>query len=707
MGEHQHLLRAWRARLLAMLVTLEVPVCLFTLPLCLFPRPVPGYLVGWTVFVGFCLCSVALNRQGKIRSACLLFLLGQISACAVSLFSVPSEYILTNYLIDVLFACNIMQSGFLLGRRVPYGVAGICVALIALHTLYRLDMLVQVTGLRAEAQALWTLFPMLVLTKIAYLTQIQAKYIEETVSRADVLTQEQEHFTLRAGDLLEMNAELISVHTRLETRNGELEAVQKELEERNLQLLRVQAELEAQYRAQEERARQLEALATIDGMTGLANHRAFHEELQRQAARAQRHQTPLSLVLFDVDHFKKYNDAFGHPAGDEVLRTVGTLLKSTVREGDFPARYGGEEFAVILHDQDAQAAQVVAERIRAAIEQHTFAHRAITISAGVAEYCASEPIDVLIQRADVGLYESKSAGRNRVTCISRTEERVAGSQDHWYADFEAKTKPSSEAENAERTADAPEIDLPALRNTLEEQETAWSCSTYGGLTGLLQEPVEPTLAALLDILERRNVEMPGHSERLARYALTLAQELSRYYESQRASRPLLPYLTPGDLKALAFGALLHDIGKISISEAILRKAGKLTEDEWRQIRRHPLVGARLVAGYASLEAALPVVRYHHERWDGSGYPQGLVGEAIPLTARIFAVCDTFEVMTTDQSYRKRLDYLTARQEIERGSGTQFDPDVVAAFLALPEEVWQLREIPSCPSHSAVSLSHAA
>jgi diguanylate cyclase (GGDEF)-like protein len=422
-------------------------------------------------------------------------------------------------------------------------------------------------------------------------------------------------------------------------------------------------------------------------MTGLANHRSFQEEWQRQIARAERYRSPLSLLLFDVDHFKKYNDAFGHPAGDEVLRTVGRLLRTITREGDYPARYGGEEFAVILPDQDAETAQTVGERIREVIVSHTFAHREITISVGVAQHIASEAAGATIQRADVALYESKAAGRNRVTYLPTEGEcPIALQVGSWAVDQEA-------GQDSDRT-DAPAFEVvqtteeapPARRQTPFETLRLLSWQ-FGGLEGMLQDPLEPTLAALLDILDRRNGEPTGHAERVTRYTIRLAQELSTLYEERRDERPLLPYLTPFDFKTLAYGALLHDLGKMGIPEATLRKSGDLTEAEWRQIRRHPLVGASLLKGYPTLEAALPIVRYHHECWDGSGYPQGLKGETIPLSARIFALCDTFENLTTDKSYRKRFDFAAACQEIRNRAGTQFDPDAVTAFLRIPSEEW--------------------
>jgi HD-GYP domain-containing protein (c-di-GMP phosphodiesterase class II) len=230
----------------------------------------------------------------------------------------------------------------------------------------------------------------------------------------------------------------------------------------------------------------------------------------------------------------------------------------------------------------------------------------------------------------------------------------------------------------------------------------------GGLEGLLQEPTAQILSALLDVLDKRGVEPRGHSERVARYALRLSNTIAARYDAQRQTRPLLPRLTPGDLVDLAFGALLHDIGNVGIPDAILRKTGKLTENEWRQIRRHPLAGAELLADCPMLSRALPVVRFHHERWDGTGYPQGLSGEAIPLSARIFAVCDALDSLTTDRPYRARMDFASACAEIARAARTQFDPDVVEAFLRIPESEWQrLSDAPLSAESASDSLSHAA
>lgn len=164
----------------------------------------------------------------------------------------------------------------------------------------------------------------------------------------------------------------------------------------------------------------LEELATTDGLTGLKNHRAFQERFLYEIGRGVRYYTPLSLLLLDVDHFKLYNDTYGHPAGDQVLKTLAQIISETLRDTDFVARYGGEEFAVLLPGTDGVTAFVAAERIRMAVANHDFPHRRVTLSIGVA--ALEHPMDApeqLLHRADAALYISKSEGRNRTTCFGQ------------------------------------------------------------------------------------------------------------------------------------------------------------------------------------------------------------------------------------------------------------------------------------------------
>ena len=176
------------------------------------------------------------------------------------------------------------------------------------------------------------------------------------------------------------------------------------------------------------------------------------------------------------------------------------------------------------------------------------------------------------------------------------------------------------------------------------------------------------LQALVTALKDRDTETFDHSERVVGFSLRLGRELS---------------LDRVQMEALGLGALLHDIGKIRIPDAILNKPGKLNADEWARMRNHPLYGQQILSGIEFLAGARRVVAQHHEKWDGTGYPWGLSGKEIDLTARIFAVADAFDAMTSDRVYRPGSSYEVAAAELSSGAGNQFDPDVVAAFHRVP------------------------
>lgn len=183
-----------------------------------------------------------------------------------------------------------------------------------------------------------------------------------------------------------------------------------------------------------------------------------------------------------------------------------------------------------------------------------------------------------------------------------------------------------------------------------------------------------TLKALVQALESRDLETHGHSERVVTFSLRLAHELGMDKDA---------------LRNLELGALLHDIGKIGVPDAILRKPAALNEEEWNKMKLHPQHGQKILRNIDFLENAAHLVAQHHEKWDGSGYPYGLRGEDIDLSARIFAVVDAFDAMISDRVYRRGRSYQDALEELERCAGTQFDPLVVEAFKVIPKEDWEI------------------
>ncbi|TML25833.1 MAG: HD-GYP domain-containing protein [Actinobacteria bacterium] len=334
--------------------------------------------------------------------------------------------------------------------------------------------------------------------------------------------------------------------------------------------------------------------------------------------RARRGGHRLTLLLGDLDHFKRVNDRLGHAAGDRVLAHVGRILGTGKRQIDYAARTGGEEFAIILPETGEREAYVVAERLRSAVEAE-FGRGLVplTFSFGIAghpEHGASA--EALLDAADRALYAAKELGRNRSVIFS-AEISTLG---------------------------------PA------------GAAAYAREVGL------ESLLALAEGLDLRDAGTGDHSRTVGRYCELLARELE---------------LGPARVERVRLAGVLHDVGKIGLSDALLRKPGPLDEREWEEMRRHPEIGARIL-GSDDLEDIRPWVLAHHERWDGRGYPAGARGEEIPLEAQIVAVADAFEAMTSDRTYRPALGREASLQELRRGAGSQFDPAMVRAFVAVVE-----------------------
>jgi diguanylate cyclase (GGDEF)-like protein len=358
--------------------------------------------------------------------------------------------------------------------------------------------------------------------------------------------------------------------------------------------------------------------AMTDELTGLLNRRGFHDLFETELERARRSGQPLSLIVGDLDHFKALNDRFGHAAGDRALEQLALILNTAKRRIDAAARIGGEEFAVVLPDSDHHAAYILAERMRREVRE-TFMYEPyeLTISLGVATFpLHGGDVDALVASADDALYAAKALGRDRSVVWG---EDVDG---HVLAEAGVVT-PRSERHAA-------------------------------------------TMRALAEVIDERDRGRGGgsHSQAVSRYAGAIARELGLPLES---------------IERVRFGGIVHDVGKIGVPDAVLRKPGWLSAEDWHEMRRHPEIGARILAG-ARLGEVSEWVLAHHERPDGTGYPAGLAGSAIPVEARILAVADAYEAMTSHRVYRSALSAEDARAELIRGSGTQFDPRVVEAFL---------------------------
>jgi diguanylate cyclase (GGDEF)-like protein len=352
-------------------------------------------------------------------------------------------------------------------------------------------------------------------------------------------------------------------------------------------------------------------LALTDPLTGLGNHRHFHERLQREIAAAEHEDKPLSLCLVDIDDFKQINDRHGHPVGDRVLGQVAARL----RQGGESFRLGGDEFALLLPGLDARDAVSVArsivERVGAAqLEQIG----AVTVSAGVATF----PVqgvgrDELIRLADSALYWAKEDGKNRA-----------------------------------RTYEPALVELKQLQQLAEGTDRA---ARYRAA------------ASLAKAVDARDAYTGSHSERVSELAARIARRLE---------------LDDAQIELTRLAASLHDLGKLAIPEEILRKPSALNESERLVLQRHPQIGHRMLESLG-VEPVAEWVLHHHERWDGDGYPNRLRGDEIPLGARIIFVADAYDAMTSERVYRDPFTPGEALEELERCSGSQFDPAIVDAF----------------------------
>jgi diguanylate cyclase (GGDEF)-like protein len=466
--------------------------------------------------------------------------------------------------------------------------------------------------------------------------------------------------------------------------------------------------LDVAYKELESTNARLKEVSFKDEVTRLYNRRFFSIRLEEEVSRYRRFNHPVSVVLLDLDGFKAVNDELGHVAGDETLRGVAELLLKHSRGINVICRYGGDEFAILLVETPKAGAQIYADRIRHVLATHEFPHgRRVSASFGIA--CLPEDVaaaaEDLVRAADEALYAAKRAGKNRVSTHDESEasqsmrnpsaasapagpveglgrlERLVGASDAVPPEAGVLVlSRGGDVRTALEGLDGDAYDLimrPAASATraVADPESLWRAGDMRVLPAASPSPACPlspadavALATLRDMLRGRDPGTGAHSERVRVYALALA-EAHGVPESQ--------------LPDIEHGVMLHDIGKIAIPDGILLKPGPLSPDEWKIMRTHPEVGRRLIEHMPFLSGAVPVVYHHHERWDGTGYPEGLRGEDIPLGARIFAVADAFDAMTYDRPYSRAIPVSAARAEIERCSGTHFDPTVVATFLALP------------------------
>lgn len=362
----------------------------------------------------------------------------------------------------------------------------------------------------------------------------------------------------------------------------------------------------------------LENMINIDGLTELYNHRYFCDSLAEKIKIGEKENNPVSMIFIDIDYFKNYNDIYGHQKGDYVLKKIGKIIKSSIGNEHIPARYGGEEFAIILPDTTEGMAVNIAESLRKKIENTYF------------EGEENQPNGKLTASMGVSVYPDKA--RSDIELIKSADDAL------YRAKFFYKNRVETYISI-----------LDEIKSNIDEEDAELVTS----------------IKTLISVINAKDRYTYGHVERVVVYGRMLAESLG---------------LNERDKNILIYGAYMHDIGKINISKDVLIKKMKLTDDEWEVLKQHPANGVEIIKSVKSLNMIIPLIISHHEKYDGTGYPNNLKGDEIPYLARVLTVIDSFDAMTSNRPYNKRKTYKEAIEELKRCSGTHFDPEIVKVFI---------------------------
>ncbi|NFT93111.1 diguanylate cyclase [Clostridium botulinum] len=367
-----------------------------------------------------------------------------------------------------------------------------------------------------------------------------------------------------------------------------------------------------------EHIKNLEDMINIDGLTELYNHRYFCDSLVENVKSGEEYNKPVAMIFIDIDYFKQYNDINGHQKGDYVLKKIGKIIKENSRKEDIPARYGGEEFSIILPETNEEKALNIAENLRKSIETAYF------------EGEENQPNGKVTVSIGVSVYPYKA--KNDVELIKSADDALYRAKFFYKNRVEVYTSI-----------------LDEIKTNIDEKDIELVTS----------------IKTLISVINAKDKYTYGHVERVVIYSRIIADKLK---------------LSEYDKKILIYGAYMHDIGKINISKEILIKKMKITSEEWKILKQHPENGVEIIKSVESLKVLIPLIINHHERYNGKGYPNKLKGKEIPYLARILTVVDSFDAMTSNRPYNERKTYEEGIEELERCSGTQFDPEIVKAFI---------------------------
>jgi diguanylate cyclase (GGDEF)-like protein len=402
--------------------------------------------------------------------------------------------------------------------------------------------------------------------------------------------------------------------------------------------MRVEEERERLTRELAKSNRRLKQIALMDPLTGVYNRRYLDKVIEAEFHRAKRYVHPLAVIMIDLDYFKSVNEVYGFKFGDAVLKQFARQLRHDIRKYDILIRFGGEEFIILSPGIARPEALALAQRLLETLSIYNFGDKRQKVKLKMSLSVTSFPEDRiakgmdLINLADKLISKAKESGGSKV-----------------YSSLEVKR---------EKPQDMKKVDIKMLKGRLVR------------LTKKANQNLVEAIFAFAKTIELKDHYTGEHVENTVRYATEIAKALS---------------LPAEEIELVKQASMLHDLGKVGVSENILLKKSKLNKKEFDEIKRHPQIGADIIRPIQYLRDIIPFIFYHHERWDGHGYPSGIKGEEIPMGARIIALADVYQALTSDRPYRKAYSKKKAIQIIKEGSGTQFDPKIVDIFLKILEK----------------------
>ncbi len=390
--------------------------------------------------------------------------------------------------------------------------------------------------------------------------------------------------------------------------------------------------------------------AVTDPLTELFNRRFYEDALSREASRALRLNQPFTLISLDLDHLKQINDTYGHSVGDKAIVAVSKAIGQNARSVDIASRIGGEEFSIILPGIDAAGGMIAAERLRQSIEDGFVEDvEKITASIGVATFIEHTiDIDELVEIADRAMYLAKKSGRNQVK-LATSHKEVS-----WQ-----------------------EIAIETFVEILEKHRIPFDSKTAKSLSQKLQsKEINSTKETLFSVVDTiYNTYSPYHEQGTTRDKVNFASMLAKKFDLPKA-----------EIDKLKVAMLLYDIGNTMLPNEILKKTSELTPEEKEKINKHPIIAAQeILKPISKISDIIPIIEHHHENWDGTGYPNNIKGEEIPLISQIILITDSFYAMISDRPYRAALTVAQAVEQIKEDGGGKYSKEIVEQFVSVLKE----------------------